>query len=53
MSNKRKNHKEEKKKAANKKEYWTSETEEAVREYLVNDFNFYAVYWHHRIGFGR
>lgn len=30
-----------KKKVAKKKEYWTSETEEAVKEYLKNDFNFY------------
>lgn len=30
-----------KKKVAKNKEYWTSETEEAVKEYLKNDFNFY------------
>jgi len=42
MSNSRKNHKESKEKAAKKKkEYWTKETEEAVREYLKNDFNYY------------
>lgn len=28
-------------KVSKKKEYWTSETEEAVKEYLENDFNFY------------
>jgi len=30
-----------KNKVAKSKEYWTSETEEAVKEYLKNDFNFY------------
>ena len=42
MSNQKK-HNENKKKVATKKkkEYWTKETEEAVREYLKNDFNFY------------
>jgi len=43
MSNQKK-HNENKKVAAKKKkkkEYWTKETEEAVREYLKNDFNFY------------
>jgi hypothetical protein len=29
------------KKEAKKKEYWTQETEKAVRDYLINDFNFY------------
>lgn len=29
------------KKVNSKKDYWTAETEEAVREYLKNDFNFY------------
>lgn len=28
-------------KTAKNKEYWTKETEEAVKEYLKNDFNFY------------
>lgn len=28
-------------KTAKSKEYWTKETEEAVKEYLKNDFNFY------------
>jgi len=28
-------------KVAKKKDYWTAETEEAVREYLKNDFNYY------------
>lgn len=28
-------------KVAKKKEYWTTETEEAVKEYLENDFNYY------------
>jgi hypothetical protein len=41
MNNSHKNHKISKEKAARKKEYWTKETEEAVREYLKNDFNFY------------
>ena len=40
MSNSR-NHKIKKDKAAKSKEYWTKETEEAVKEYLKNDFNFY------------
>jgi hypothetical protein len=41
MSNSR-NPKIPKEKAAKKKkEYWTKETEEAVREYLKNDFNYY------------
>jgi hypothetical protein len=35
------NHKNNKKKVAKKKEYWTAETEEAVKEYLKNDFNYY------------
>lgn len=30
-----------KKKTAKKKEYWTQNTEDAVRDYLKNDFNFY------------
>lgn len=30
-----------KKSVTKKKEYWTAETEDAVREYLKNDFNFY------------
>jgi hypothetical protein len=28
-------------KVSKKKEYWTTDTEEAVKEYLKNDFNFY------------
>ncbi len=42
MSN-QKQHNENKKKVAakKKKEYWTKETEEAVKEYLKNDFNYY------------
>ena len=42
MSNQKK-HNENKKKVATKKkkEYWTKETEAAVKEYLKNDFNFY------------
>lgn len=35
------NHNIKKEKATKKKEYWTKETEEAVKEYLKNDFNFY------------
>lgn len=35
------NHKTNKEKVSKKKEYWTTETEEAVKEYLKNDFNFY------------
>lgn len=31
----------EKKKVVKKKEYWTLETEDAVKEYLKNDFNYY------------
>lgn len=34
------NHKKNEK-VAKKKEYWTIETEEAVKEYLKNDFNYY------------
>ena len=41
MSNSRKNPKIKKDKAAKSKEYWTKETEIAVKEYLKNDFNFY------------
>jgi len=41
MSSSRKNHKKDKDKAANKREYWTKETEEAVKDYLSKDFNFY------------
>ena len=33
--------KKENKKVVKKKEYWTLETEEAVREYLKSDFNYY------------
>jgi len=40
MSNSR-NPKIPKEKAAKKKEYWTKETEDSVKEYLKNDFNFY------------
>lgn len=31
----------ETKEAVNKKEYWTIDTENSVKEYLLNDFNFY------------
>lgn len=41
MNTSNKNLNEEAKKVNKKKEYWTSDTEEAVREYLKNDFNFY------------
>jgi len=40
MSKSHKKHNKEKP-AKKKREYWTEETEEAVREYLKNDFNFY------------
>lgn len=35
------NRKNTKTKVSKKKEYWTTDTEEAVKEYLKNDFNFY------------
>lgn len=35
------NHKNTKTKVSKNKEYWTTDTEEAVKEYLKNDFNFY------------
>lgn len=43
MSQNRKKHNEEKAKKVTKKKknYWTAETEAAVKEYLENDFNFY------------
>lgn len=41
MNSNHKSPKDKKIKVAKKKEYWTIETEEAVKEYLKNDFNFY------------
>lgn len=41
MNSNHNKHNKEKKVAKKKKEYWTKETEEAVKEYLKNDFNFY------------
>lgn len=35
------NRKNTKTKVSKKKEYWTTDTEEAVKDYLKNDFNFY------------